>query len=181
VQQKNIPLDLANLPAPALYSHISQLLDIASRDIKSGKHISVRRQLMQILFLLENTASTLTDQNIVNIVLEHIHANFPSKITLDTLCKLVFVNRTTLTRMFKTYTKRTPIEYILHYRLNIACELLTHSKLSINKIAEMTGFEHASYFTRRFVIQIGITPTQYRQSDGCEVLNTAELRIVDEF
>jgi len=145
----------------------------------------VRRYLKQILFSLEdacqNSPYVLSDESIIDIVLEHMHTNFSNEISLDSICKLVYVNRTTLTRKFKARTRRSPIDYLLHYRLNIACELLTHSKLSISKIAEMTGFKYESYFTRQFAAKIGLTPTQYRQSDGYEVLDTKESRIVEEF
>jgi len=178
-------------PLPQIYLRISEWFDLACKaeKIKSSEHwqYRVRRYLMQILFLLEDTgisckdSGTLTDEQLVDIVLDHIHMNFSNEISLDSICKLVYVNRTSLTRKFKARTRRSPIDYLLHYRLNMACELLTNSKLSISKIAEATGFKYESYFSRQFTAKIGITPTQYRQSDGYEILNTKEASIVEEF
>lgn len=176
-------------PLPQTYLQISEWFDLAEKEtkMKSDGHwlYRVRRHLMQILFLLESTyadgSGSLSDDSIIDIVLEHIHANYSKEISLDALCKLVYVNRTTLTRKFKARTRRTPIDYLLHHRLNVACELLTHSILSISKIAETTGFKYENYFSRQFTAKIGMTPTQYRQSDGFETLNIEESRIVDEF
>ena len=174
-------------PLPQIYLRISEWFDQASKEekIKSSKTwlFHVRRYLMQILFSLEsiNPSDTLSDESITDIVLEHIHINYSREISLDSLCKLVYVNRTSLTRIFKTRTRRSPIDYLLHYRLSIACELLTNSKLSISKIAHACGFRYESYFIRQFKAKIGITPTQYRQGDGFEVLNIVKPSIVDEF
>jgi len=176
-------------PTSQTYRRISELFELAGKEekIKSGRHwlYRVRRYLIQILFLLEdtyqNTTNTLSNESIIDAALEYIHANYPGDISLDSICRHVYVNRTSLTRKFKEYTRRTPIDYLLHYRLNIACELLSNSKLSINKIAETTGFKYESYFSRQFTAKIGLTPTQYRLSDGFEILNSKESYIVDEF
>lgn len=176
---------------PQTYLRVSEWFSIASKETKIKKDAHwlyrVRRCLMQILLLLEDTCTdsddvnSLSDERIVDIVLEYMHANFANEISLDSICRLVYVNRTSLTRKFKAHTHRSPINYLLHYRLSVACNLLTNSKLSISKIADTTGFKYESYFTRQFTAKIGITPTQYRQSDGYEVLNIRESSIVDEF
>ena len=178
-------------PLPQIYLRISEWFDLAYKEakIKSGQAwlYCARRNLMQILFLLEDIYASpgefdaLSEESVVDTVLGHIHTDYPSEISLDSLCKLVYVNRTTLTRMFKARTRRSPIDYLLHYRLNIACELLPNSKMSICKIAETIGFNYESYFIRQFVAKIGLTPTQYRKCDGFEILNVNESRIVDEF
>ncbi|MCL2320517.1 MAG: AraC family transcriptional regulator [Oscillospiraceae bacterium] len=176
---------------PQINLRIFEWFDLAYKEneIRGSRYWQhrVRRYLMQILFSLEdvyinqNDSDALSDESIIDIVLEYIHANYSNEISLDSLCKLVYINRTTLTRKFKAHTRRSPINYLLHYRLNIACELLTHSKLSISSIAEATGFKYETYFIKQFSAKIGMTPTQYRQSDGFETLNINESRIVDEF
>ncbi|MCL2605141.1 MAG: AraC family transcriptional regulator [Defluviitaleaceae bacterium] len=170
-------------PSSQIFLRISDWFDLAC-----GEGLfRARRYIMQILLTLEEARSVkidynaLSDEAVVNAVLEHIHANFSSEITLDSLCKLVCSNRTTLTRKFRATTRRTPIDYLLHHRLNVACKLLTHSKLSVKEIAETTGFKYESYFTRQFSAKNGLSPKKYRQSDGYESLNINELRIIEEF
>ena len=148
--------------------------------IKKHGLIRVRSFLLQNIFALDSE-SLLPDESMINIALDYIHTNYAKEISLDYLCKLVYVNRTTLTRKFKARTRRTPIDYILHHRLSIACELLTNTKVSIGKIAETVGFRYESYFTRQFIAKIGMTPSEYRKSDGFEILGTNESRIVEEF
>jgi transcriptional regulator GlxA family with amidase domain len=59
----------------------------------------------------------------------------------------------------------TPVEYINSYRVNRAILLLiSNSGLSIEQIAELTGFESSAYFRRVFKAQTGKTPREYRTS-----------------
>ena len=175
--------------SPQAYLHISEWFDFSYREFKQKNSAhrlhSIRRCLIQILFYLEdmyhNKFNTLSDESVINTVLEHIHSNYHDEISLEALCKLAYVNRTTLTRKFKTITGRSPIDYLLHHRLNVACDFLTNSKLSISKIAEATGFRYETYFIRQFTAKMGISPTRYRQSDGYETLNNKESHIIEEF
>jgi len=178
-------------PMPRIFMRINEWFDSAAREYKMKSDDRwphrVRRKLMQILFALEEIkenqydASVLSDESIIDFVIEYIRTNYANEISLTSLCKLVCVNRTSLNRKFIARTRRSPIDYLLHHRLNIACELLTYTKLSVGRIAEATGFNYESYFIRQFTSKIGITPTQYRQSEGYETLNTVESRIVEEF
>ena len=176
---------------PQMFLRISEWFDLAAMENEvrgdTCRPFRIRRCLMQILYALEevierqNESGIASGDAIANFVIDYIHTNYSRKISLDSLCKIVCVNRTTLNNIFKARTRRPPIDYLLHHRLNIACELLTYTKLSINRIAESTGFRYETYFIRQFVKKIGITPTQYRISEGYETLNNIESRIVDEF
>ena len=174
---------------PQAYLYISKWFDLSYREFEQKNDAyrlyNIRRCLMQILFYLEdkyrNGFKFLSDESVISIVLEHIHSNYHNEISLDSLCKLACVNRTTLSRKFKQITRRPPIDYLLHHRLSIACDFLTHSKLSISKIAEATGFRYETYFIRQFTAKMGISPARYRQSDGYEALNNKESFIVEEF
>jgi AraC-like DNA-binding protein len=123
----------------------------------------------------------VADASAVDEVLDYIHRHYTERITLADLCRRAYTNRTTLNRRFKARTRRSPMDYILHYRLNMACEMLTHSKVSVREIAEKTGFLYETYFTRVFKEKVGVTPTQYRLSEGFETLNAGTERIVEEF
>lgn len=130
----------------------------------------IRRYLLQTLYLIDDIISTeeyLTERltkSPVDICLEYIHINYPNDISQQTLCDLVHTNRTTLNRKFKEQVGMTSIGYLLHYRIKIACEALSHTNLSIAEISEATGFQYDSYFIRQFTKKMGMTPTAYRDS-----------------
>lgn len=130
----------------------------------------IRRYLLQTLYLIDDIISTeellaerLT-KSPVDVCLEYIQVNYPNDISQQTLCDLVHTNRTTLNRKFKEQVGMTSIGYLLHYRIKIACEALSHTNLSIAEISEATGFQYDSYFIRQFTKKMGMTPTAYRDS-----------------
>jgi len=99
----------------------------------------------------------------VDIVLEYLHTHYMDEITLDTLCRQIHTNRTTLNKSFKERTGQTVIAYLLDYRLRVATELLAHTGLTINEIARASGFIYDTYLIRQFMDKTGQTPTEYRQ------------------
>ena len=129
----------------------------------------IRRYLLQTLYLLDdiymNRKTSITrEKSRVNIVLEYIHTNYSNEMSLDALCKIAHLNRTSLNRKFKAQIGRTVMDYLLFHRLKMACETLTHTNLSLSEIAEAIGFKYDTYFIRQFTAKMGVTPTEYRQN-----------------
>ena len=99
----------------------------------------------------------------VDVVLEYLHTHYMDEIKLDTLCRQILTNRTTLNKSFKERTGQTVIAYLLTYRLRVATELLAHTGLTIDEIARASGFIYDTYLIRKFTDKTGQTPTEYRQ------------------
>jgi len=102
-------------------------------------------------------------RSIVDVVLEYLHTRYMDVITLDTLCRHIHTNKTTLNKSFKERTGQTVIAYLLGYRLRVATELLAHTGLTIDEIARASGFIYDTYLIRQFTNKTGQTPTEYRQ------------------
>ncbi len=130
----------------------------------------IRRYLLQTLYLVEdicmerkNPQTATKEKSLVDILLEYIHINYSEDISLDLLCQLVHTNRTTLNRKFKARTGFSAMEYLLRYRLKLACESLVHTNLSLAEISEAIGFKYDTYFIRQFTAKMGMSPTEYRR------------------
>jgi AraC-like DNA-binding protein len=161
---------IIDLP-PQTYLRISEWLAIMGTEVYAQSDgmwtCRIRRYLLQTLYLLDdiymNRENIITpNKSPVDIVLEYIYINYQNDITLDLLCSLVHLNRTSLNRKFKAQTERTVMDYLLMYRLKIACEALTHTNLNLNEIAQASGFRYETYFIRQFTAKIGVSPTEYR-------------------
>lgn len=148
-------------------------------------HTSTNRHLMHnmtlsiylcriFLLLSRNTIDLLlTDDTIQNTdpvpknlkrAIEYIIANYTKPITLDDLSRQCNVSRQQVIRYFKSALNTTPIQYINHYRLSKAKELLFRQpQLNIKEIAAELGFENQHYFTRLFSATYGETPSHYRE------------------
>jgi len=103
-----------------------------------------------------------SERSPVDVVLDYIHINYSSKISLDDLTKCVHMNRVTLNKMFQDRCQNTAIGYLLEYRLKVATDLLTHTNMCLNDIANSTGFQYDTYFIKQFIAKKVMSPTIYR-------------------
>ena len=60
------------------------------------------------------------------------------------------MTRRTFTRHFKKATGMTLVEWLNNERIRYSCELLETTKLSIEKIAELSGFNNKVLFRKNF-------------------------------
>jgi AraC family transcriptional activator of pobA len=67
-----------------------------------------------------------------------------------------------LSDLLKQETGKTALELIHLYLLSEAKNLLTEGKMNITEISFSLGFENASYFSRLFKKEIGVSPNKFR-------------------
>ena len=67
-------------------------------------------------------------------------------------------------RMFRASFGVAPHEWVMQQRLTRAQDLLRNTPLPLATIAERCGFASASHFSRRFALQLGASPSRYRQA-----------------
>jgi AraC-like DNA-binding protein len=96
-------------------------------------------------------------------VLGLIHKNPEFQWTLDILTEKVGMSRATLLRKFKSALGVSPITYVSHWRMVKAYQLVKHSSLSLNGIADVVGFADARTFGKAFQRHYGSTPTALRK------------------
>ena len=67
-----------------------------------------------------------------------------------------------ISRVLKDKKGITLHQYVIAYRIKYAMSLLRYTDKAIADIADETGFTDASYFTKSFKAQFGMTPKDYR-------------------
>ncbi len=115
----------------------------------------LNRQLQQRL--RNSLAPEITD------TLDFIAARFSQPIELKTLANRVHLSLPYFARKFKQVTGSAPMEYLRHFRLEKARQLLLSSDKSISEIAESCGFPDAAYFSRAFKEFAGTSPADFRR------------------
>lgn len=75
-----------------------------------------------------------------------------------------------LARLFKSETGETIQEYIRQKRIEYSCKYLLFSELSINEIAERTGFSNRYHFTRIFTKIVNCTPAKFKKQNQVKML-----------
>ena len=123
----------------------------------------IKKHLIQLITTLTTIVNDKEDTP-VDLALKHIHTNYHHQLTLDDLAKQAHINRVTLNKLFQEQCGSTAIVYLVHYRLEIAMDLLVHTNMHISEISEATGFQYDTYFMKKFKQTYGLSPTKYRNA-----------------
>ncbi|GAA3594211.1 two-component regulator propeller domain-containing protein [Flavivirga amylovorans] len=85
-------------------------------------------------------------------------------------CSELGVSRTLLFIKIKAWTNFTPNEFIQHFRMKRAAQLLEQGKMNISEVSYEVGFKNPKYFSKCFHKKFGTTPTQF-QNKFSDILN----------
>lgn len=95
-------------------------------------------------------------------MLKLIQDCFAEPLTLGTIAAAANVSKSEAARCFRSYMRLSPMEYLLRFRLEKACQMLQNSTKTIQEISGECGFQTAGYFCRVFRTRMGVTAGQYR-------------------
>ena len=141
---------------------------IAACDEIQQMHISsyeepISHLLACLLVTLKSNLQRQSTHPLVEKIVRYIHENISNKITLSDISEHTFFSAIYCDSVFKRETGRSIIDYLLEERMNLAKQLLTEGTLSLQQVAEITGFSDHNYFSRTFKKRTGYTPGQYRK------------------
>ncbi|WP_411348030.1 ABC transporter substrate-binding protein [Paenibacillus sp. WLX2291] len=96
--------------------------------------------------------------------MRYMEEHYTDPCTMDELADRLGCSTRHLSRLFrKQGIGQSPSSYLLHLRMERACELLTVSRLSVQEIARSVGYEDVYHFSRMFKKYSGLAPGLYRQ------------------
>lgn len=110
----------------------------------------------------EETGSIHTDRKIQKDMVSYIYRHYGERVTLSDIAASGHVSRSKCCTVFRRYLQQSPVEFLNAYRLKMGRELLENTEKSITEIAFSCGFNHLSYFSKRFQESYGCTPREYR-------------------
>lgn len=94
----------------------------------------------------------------------YIHANYAQDISLGSAANFLHLSATHLSRLFSREVGTSFIDYLIHYRVERAKQLIQNTDTDLKSIAEQTGFRNYNYFLRTYKEKTGHTPSQEMQS-----------------
>lgn len=95
---------------------------------------------------------------------DYLHQTLAMPHSVTTLACRMGMSQRTFLRRFQECTGKTPSRWLLEARLQHAQSLLTTSRLSVENIAELTGFGSATTLRERFRKYVAMSPLQYRKT-----------------
>lgn len=99
---------------------------------------------------------------IVQQAINYIRTNYTQAPSVKEFCDKKQMNTCYLGYLFKNETGMFFNNYLTQYRICCALQLLLETNLTINAIAQKTGFSTTNYFITCFKKQLSISPNKYR-------------------
>ncbi len=110
-------------------------------------------------------ASKISDSEIYNVLL-YIDLHYNEDIEAKNMMKLAHMSKSSFYRSFRDITGDSFSHYLNRLRTSKAHEMLSQTNLPLYKIAENTGFSSTAHMTRIFKEVHGVSPSEYRRSEG---------------
>jgi LacI family transcriptional regulator len=139
----------------------AELLD----QLMSGQSPPSRRILIDPLGVVTRRSSdtlAIKDRTVVT-ALRFINEQALHGCTVTDVVNFAKVSRSFLERRFRRYLKRSPQAEIRRVQVSRIKQLLTETDFTLERISELSGFEHPEYMSVVFKRLVGQTPGQYRK------------------
>lgn len=105
-------------------------------------------------------------QERIQTMLSFVHQNYNTKLTLEEIADSAAISKRECLRCFRECLDKTPFQYLLDYRIEMAEKLLRTTDIPVTEIAMNTGFSSAAYFGKVFKEISGKTPGMFRRSSS---------------
>ena len=112
--------------------------------------------------MFRNSPENISDSRI-RLALEKINKNPSGSNSVEELASSVKMSVNNFHRKFRDCTFQTPKQYVLQKRLEFARELMMNSSLSMDEIAEKSGFANRYHFSKAFKNYYSYPPVAYRK------------------
>ncbi|MCB0705144.1 MAG: response regulator [Saprospiraceae bacterium] len=140
--------------------HAEELRATLDRLLRKNQILKEKYQQGKI-FVASPVAVDSVDDTFINLILSTIEEHIDDELFgVRELAIRVNMSRSQLHRKLKALTEKSPNEIIREVRLNRAKELLEKQAGNASEVAFMVGFSSASYFSKCFKDQFGISPTE---------------------
>jgi AraC-like DNA-binding protein len=155
------PMDLKTMPG--LHDALSEAL---SHGGAAGLRLTAL--LYEFMFALTEAAPASSvkpparkQDGYVHRSMTFIHTHFCENITVAQLASHIGLDRKYFSVLFKEALGMPPQQYLLHYRMDKACDLLGSGAYTVGEVARSVGYQDALLFSKMFKKVKGVSPRQY--------------------
>ena len=94
---------------------------------------------------------------------EYVLANYASNITLAGAAAAAELSPNYFSAVFKAQTGQGFLSYVQSIRIEEAKHLLRATQMGVGEVARQVGYDDVKHFTKLFIKETGIKPTEYRK------------------
>jgi AraC-like DNA-binding protein len=170
---------LLHLSAATAGDPLGRLIEFTlaeSRDRRPGSEC-VRLRLSELLFIevvRRHLATLPTEQTgwlaasrdpMVDRTLALLHGRPAEAWTLDSLARAVGLSRSALAERFTHLVGQPPMQYLTHWRMQLAARLLHDASAKVASVALDVGYDSEAAFSRAFKRIVGVSPATWRRRE----------------
>lgn len=167
---QKLAAQLHSEPVPmsfALKSIIDEILSF--RSALDQQDLFLRIKIHEFLFYLFGLRPAVDPlkpalRNSLEESRNYIEQHFTEHLTIRQLARKAGMNTTTFKAGFKKAFGMAPFEYLVDIRMQHALELLRKRDLSIQRIADASGYKSFGSFIKAFKRKFGMTPGQIKKT-----------------
>lgn len=157
---------------PEVFTALTRLFETTQKRADGWQIISMGCLFQFFGIVLEKhyfeETSPTTKRNKPNVdlfqkVFKLIRAKYNQPITLEDMANEAHMSPNYFSQVFKETTHWSPIEYLIHYRIEYSKYLLCVKNTSVAEAAMLSGFNNCAYYIKVFKKSVGITPYKYKK------------------
>lgn len=157
---------ISELPPDDLYRNINTILLMYHADTLSSYQLYLGN-LLKDLSQVEESSQKEESGDLLYRIQQYLAQNFDDcNFSAQKVADALDINSSYLSQYFKSQTNTNLNNYVATLRIEKAKRLLTSTNLSLPLISEEVGYYNQNSFIRRFKQITGMTPGDYRKSNG---------------
>lgn len=103
------------------------------------------------------------DETIARVT-AYLKQHVENTLTMEQICRDNLIGRSQLQKLFHAQTGGGVMEYFSRLKIQAARRLIREGRLNFTQIASRLGYQSIHYFSRRFHLITGMTPSEYAHS-----------------
>lgn len=171
-------------------TNISELLLMINEE--KGKQETYHKRMMDLLMerivilLLRYPVNVKKEKTTIDSIVSFLKVNANKRLSVKDLAAEIGYSYDYFRQMFIEKYQMSAKDFIIKTRLENAQQYLINTVLSIDQIADMTGFSSSSHLCSVFKKEYGVSPKKYREIEtkkniGLNVLSDFEATFVDSY
>ena len=94
---------------------------------------------------------------------EFIKHNYSKSISVEGIADMLGIERSYLSRLFKTYKNKSTQNYIIDYRMQEARRMFEENDMNVSQVCTAVGYTNIYCFSRIFKSRVGVPPKEYME------------------
>ncbi|WGQ10476.1 AraC family transcriptional regulator [Pedobacter gandavensis] len=134
-----------------------------SQENLSHVNLSLYHFLATFLYPEQHTNAEIQDEkNMIKDTILYLKENLDLKLTVEDMATRNSLSTSHFSSLFKKATGMSPLDYLIHLRIQHACVVLAGYDTKIKDIALEIGYDDPFHFSRLFKKNMKVSPIQYR-------------------